>query len=382
MPESSPRPKVLFVTASYPTPESRTSGIFVREHARAAARHADVAVLHLHRVDGARLRPRATRVAGEELPTWRVDYPRRPLALSYAANLAAAVVGVRAVRRAGFRPDLLHAHFFLAAVPAVLVGRALRLPVVTTEQWSVFLPSDPMELGRLPLRLARFAFGHSAAVLPPSEALRDSLVALGVDAPLHVVRNAVDGDLFHPGTRAARGERRLLSVSGLYGAKGYEHLLPAVARLVSRGQQVHLDVVGDGENRAEYERLAADLGLDGIVTFHGERPKREVAAFMRDADLFVLASVYDNNPCAVLEALVSGLPVVSTTVGGVPEIVTSERGVLAEPGDADDLADRIEEALAREDFDRDAIARDAAAEYGLDAVGAQLAEVYRQALRR
>lgn len=370
---------MLFLTASYPTPDARTSGIFVREHARAAALHADVAVLHLHRRDGGGPWLRARRVEGEELPTWRVDYPRRPLALSYAGNLAAAVAGLRAVRSAGFRPDLLHANFFLAGVPAVVLGRALRLPVVTTEHWSVFLPADPMQLGRLPRRLARFAFERSDIVLPVSGDLRAALATAGIRARFRIVPNAVDTEVFHPGTPRERGSR-LLAVSGLYGAKGYEYLLPAIARLRERGSSVELDIVGDGEARSEYERLAARLGLTHVVRFRGELPKDEVAAFMRDADMLVLASTYENNPCVVLEALVSGLPVVATAVGGVPEIVRPERGVLAERSRVESIVAAIEEALSREDFDRAAIARDAAAEFGLEAVGETLATVYRQAL--
>lgn len=370
------RPSVLFVTASYPASDAPTNGIFVREHARAAALHADVAVVHLHRTNTRRIR--VERVHEEVLPTWRVDYPRRPLGLSYVGNLVALTMGYGAVRRSGFRPQLIHAHFFIAAVPALVVGALARIPVVTTEHWSVFLPSDPMQLGRLNRALARFAFRRSAAVLPVSAALRDAIAALGVDTPFRVVPNTVDTELFHPPLSTPAFDGRLLAVSGLYGAKGYEYLLPALARL---GESVHLDVVGDGEGRARYERLAAELGIEGRVRFHGELPKFEVAAHMRRADLYVLASVYENNPCVVLEALVSGLPVVATRVGGVPEVVTEERGELADPRDVVALAATIEYALTRE-FDRAAIASGAAREFGFEAIGRSLADVYTEVLDR
>lgn len=379
MRHSNRRTRVLFVTASYPTEDDRTSGVFVREHARAAARRCDVAVLHLHRRDGGRPH-RAMRVEDEPLPTWRVEYPRRPLPVSYAGNLAAAAVGYRAVRRWGFRPDLLHAHFFLAGVPAVLVGAAAGLPVVTTEHWSVFLPDDPMRLDPVARRLARFAFARSSAVLPVSEALAVAIGAGPGDARYRVVPNAVDTDLFHPSAVRGKPGHRLLAVSGLYGAKGYETLLPAIARLRARGVPVTLDIVGDGEGRTRYEALAEELGLASVIRFHGERTKAEIAEFMRAADLFVLASVYENNPCAVLEALVSGLPVVATRVGGVPEVVSAGRGLLAAPRDPDDLADKIEQALGSSKFERNGIARDAAAAFGLDSIGETLAAVYSQAL--
>ena len=373
------RTKVLFLTSAYPTPEAMTSGIFVREHARAAARECDVAVVHLDRSDGIRVLRRQAAVAGEEFPTWRVRYPRRPLPLSYLGHVAAAVAGYRAARRAGFDPDVIHAHFFLAGVPAVLLGAVYRKPVVITEHWSVFLPSDPMRLGPLSRRLAKFAFERAAFVLPVSEALRDGIRAAGIEARFRIVPNAVDPLVFHP-PAAPHAGRRLLTVGGLYAAKAHDVLLRAAALLAECEPEVRLDIVGDGELRAECERLAATLGISDRVAFHGERPKSEVARLMREADVFVLASRYENNPCAVLEALMSGLPVVATRVGGVPEIVNADNGLLVEPGDAPALARASGAALARDDFDRPAIARAAAARYGLEPVGDALAAVYADAL--
>src|SRR6266566_9737717 len=120
------RVRVLFLTTSYPSAGAPATGIFVHEHARAVAPHAEVAVLHLDRSRGFGV----TRDRAAVFPTWRARYPERPLALTLPAHLAAAAAGYGAVRRAGFAPDVVHAHFFLAGVPAVLTAH----PVVVTEQ--------------------------------------------------------------------------------------------------------------------------------------------------------------------------------------------------------------------------------------------------------
>src|SRR4051794_10429674 len=122
------RPRVLFVTSSYPTEELPALGIFVKEHARAAATQADVAVLHLERAEGVR-RVEVRAAGDDEFPTWRIAYPYSPAPLSYLGNLAAGFAGMRRVRRSGFEPDVLHAHFFLAGIPAVALGRMYRKPV-------------------------------------------------------------------------------------------------------------------------------------------------------------------------------------------------------------------------------------------------------------
>jgi glycosyltransferase involved in cell wall biosynthesis len=146
--------------------------------------------------------------------------------------------------------------------------------------------------------------------------------------------------------------------------------------------EVHLDIVGDGELRGQYEALAGKLGIDGRVTWHGHRPKPEVADLMRAADLFVLTSRYDSNPCVLIEALGSGLPVVATRVGGIPGMVGEADGLLAEPRDPQSIAGALETALAEpERFDRARIAAAARERYGLEAVGRAFAEAYDEAAR-
>ena len=367
--------RALFVTTGYPTPSSPAGGIFVREHARAVAPHADVAVLHLDRSPDHTGLPHVVRVEGEPFATWRVTYPWSPTPASMVLHFAAAARGWNAVRRAGFRPDLVHSHFFLAGVPGDLLARALSVPAIVTEHWSVFLPDDPMQLTPSLRRGAAFAFRNADALLPVSEALRKGIEAQGLRSrSVRVVPNAVDTRLFAPGRDVRNG--RLLAVGLLYEAKAYDVLLHAVATL-----DVGLDIVGDGPLRAELEALARSLGVLDRVTFHGLLPKPEVAQLMREAELFVLASHYENNPCSLIEALASGLPVVATAVGGVPELVTEANGRLAQPGDAESLAAQVRAALDGA-YDRAAISADARHRYGAETVGGMLADVYASVLRR
>ncbi len=157
----------LFITTSYPSDEAPATGVFVLEHARAAARHAEVAVLHLDRRHDAR-GISVHREPDAEFPTWRARIRTGRPALSVAAHVAAGLAGYRAVRGAGFDPDLVHAHFFLAALPAC---RSLPRPMVETEHWTAFLPEDPTTLGA-PLTLAaRVVLRRARTVMPVSESL-------------------------------------------------------------------------------------------------------------------------------------------------------------------------------------------------------------------
>lgn len=364
--------RTLFVTTSYPADDAPAKGVFVLEHARAVSPYAEVAVLHLDRRHDAR----GISVCRDdgEFPTWRVRYPYRPTALSIAAHVAAGLAGYRAVRRDGFDPDLVHAHFFLSALPAALLPK----PLVETEQWTVFLPEDPAVLTPA-LRLgARVALARARVVLPVSQSLADAMRAAGVKGPFRVIPNAVDTSLFHPG--AGGGGARLVTVGMLQYQKGIDDLLRAFAEVRAARPEATLDIVGDGPDRASYERLAGELELGRSVTFHGLLPKPAIGELLARSDLFVLASRFDNNPCVLVEAQAAGLPIVSTRVGGIPEIV-GEHGLLVERDDPAAFAAAIESALdGLAGFDRRAIAERANGRYSYTEVGRALADAYAWAL--
>jgi glycosyltransferase involved in cell wall biosynthesis len=366
--------RVLFLTTAWPSSDSPIDGVFVREHARAAADVADVRVLHLHRSAAQAGLLQLEGIVGEEPPAWRIPYRRFGKPLAQVAFLAGPFMGARRLRKAGWTPDVIHAHSFLSALPALLLGRLLRRPVVYTEHWTIFLPENPGELSRAMRRLARFAAEQAQLVLPVSDDLERAMRELAPAVRTRVVPNVVD-DVFSPAPSSDGQGTRLLTV-GLLDTprKGVDILLEALA-LVRGREQLRLDIVGEGPLRPSYEAMAERLGLADTVAFHGLEPKAALANRMRTADLFVLASRYENNPCVVLEAMASGLPVVATRVGGVPELVTPDSGRLANPLDPPSFAAAVEDAL-RNDFDRAAIAARARERYGREAIARQLAEIY------
>lgn len=378
--------KVLVLTHLFPWNDNPVSGIFIREHARAAARYCDVQVIHLLQQPGESFYD-VRREDDAGLPVWRVRTRRFQPPLSTAAFILAPLSILRKLRREGFDPDVVHAHWHLSMLPALLIGRLYRKPVVYTEHWSIFLPERPARLGRPGLALARLALRAADLVLPPSLAMRDALASLVPrGARFGVIPNVVDVSLFRPdGSRQREGPRRLIT-AGLLDedhVKGVDYLLEALVLLSARGEHVHLDIVGDGVQRSAYERLAERLDVRQLVTFHGFRPKANLADLMRGADLFVLASRFENNPCVLIEALATGLPVVATRVGGVPEIVEEAVGVLVEPHDPRALAAGIADVLSRlESFDSEAIAARARSRYSFERVAEQLLDAYQDVLAR
>ncbi|MCX7790443.1 MAG: glycosyltransferase family 4 protein [Chloroflexaceae bacterium] len=204
-------------------------------------------------------------------------------------------------------------------------------------------------------RLERVNARRAPLVLTTSEYCR-SRIGYHYGVPASKVRLAPEGiDL--PSWRRlldAAGDpvpdgRVILCVARQYPRKRIADLLRAFTRLCRPFPDARLVIIGDGPEHARLRALAAELQLDGAVTFTGALPDdAAVAAWYRRASIFCLPSVQEGFGIVFLEAMAAGLPIVATTAAAVPEVVPAGRaGLLAPPGDVDALAAALAELLER-----------------------------------
>jgi glycosyltransferase involved in cell wall biosynthesis len=346
------RLKVLFITSWYPSKEHPVGGIFVLEHAKAVQLYDDVVVLHcagpysnLRKLW--RMKQETDEDVSSGISTYRVWY-RRLLtkAISYLVYVWSVFQAFRRIVSEGFRPHVIHAHSYDAGLPSILIGKLYRIPVIVTEHSSEF---PRKQLGRLGPYVARLAFEKAEVVMTVSKSLQKAIEGYGIKARFRVVPNVVDTSLFKPGksVRPKNGLKRLLCV-GLFNPshiKGIPYLLRAFAILQKNRDDWHLDIVGDGPARTDYERLKAELELGDKVIFHGAKAKQEVAEFVRQADLFVLPSLFETFSLATAEALAAGTPVLATRCGGPEEFITEDVGMLVPPGNASALCKGLDYML-------------------------------------
>ncbi len=247
------------------------------------------------------------------------------------------------------RVEHIHAHWATyPALAAWVVSRLSGVPYsVTGHAHDLFLP-NPM----LPVKIRDSLFFATI-----SEFNRALLIQRCGPEALRKVRLIRCGlplaDFPMGGPPAApRKPWEIVSVGRLVDYKGFDVLIRACARLKKRGLDTRCHIVGDGPDRAGLERLVGSLAMGGSVTLAGEKPQGEVRRRIEGADLFVLAAVpgrdgqQDGIPIVLMEAMALGVPVVSTRLSGIPELVIDNRtGLLAAPGDDDHLARVIERTL-------------------------------------
>ena len=296
--------------------------------------------------------------------------PRRLVA--WRAGLDPRVIPplLRELRRA---PAILHAHDAHAVTLGGVAARFARRPLVVTRRVDFHLRRRGFWV-----RADRvIAISHAVARVLAADGVRPERVAVvhsGLD--LEAVRRTPK-----LGIRARLGlDHETLvaaNVAALVGHKDHATLLRAAARLAPSHPGLHWVVAGEGPERGALERLRDELGLAGRAHLlgHLDDPARLIA----DADLFVMSSRQEGLGTSVLEAMALGVPVASTTAGGLPEMLGDGAGVLAPPGDPAALADAVarlldDPGLARSVTHR---ARAAAERFSAARMAAEVLAVYR-----
>lgn len=254
-------------------------------------------------------------------------------------------------------PDLIHAHF---TWPMGYAGARIKekkdVPLVIT--------AHGFDVYDLPFRSdswrSKISYALSIAdkIITVSYKNVECLKKLGIEKSVDVIPNGFADDVFFPRENILeireklglpKNKKILLSVGNLEKVKGHEVLLNALAILKRDRDDFHLSLIGIGTQLNHLKKIRLEMGLGSHVSFIGSKPHQEIPIWMNACDLFVLPSLNEGNPTVLFECLGCGKPLVGTRAGGIPEIINSRRyGLLAETGDAFDLADKINIALDNE----------------------------------
>jgi teichuronic acid biosynthesis glycosyltransferase TuaC len=261
------------------------------------------------------------------------------------------------------RFDCLDAHFvYPDGFAAILIGKSLRLPVVITAHGTDlnYYPKFPL------LRpLLRWTLQGADRVICVSTPLKQ--IALRLKVPndrIVVIPNGIDLKLFYPADKAESRLRLgvlarakvILAVAQLIPRKGHTSLIQAVACLRKKLPTVQLFIVGEGDLSEILRQKILALGLERHVFLKGPVKNEELFRWYSAADVTCLPSSGEGLPCALLESLACGTPVVATGVGGVPELInSSDLGILVKQ-DISSISSGLERALETT-WDRGALAR-------------------------
>jgi glycosyltransferase involved in cell wall biosynthesis len=291
---------------------------------------------------------RLTSVTGWALrQAWRERRGLRPRAVYAKEWMRAAFVADELSR--GEAVSHLHAHFAHGTTTVTWwAAHLLGLPFSFTGHAKDIYQDDQNPKGLLSRKMNAAAF-----VVTCTDANRQHLEAVGTSTPVHVMYHGLNADfarLLDTASPVPRPDRlRIISVGRLVEKKGFDVLVDAIARLTERGVDVTVAIAGeDGGHAATVRQRIAAAGLDDRIEFLGTMSQAELFDEYRRSSLFALACRItddgdrDGIPNVLVEAMAAGLPVISTAVSGIPELIEHDvNGLLVPSEDPEALADAI-----------------------------------------
>ena len=241
---------------------------------------------------------------------------------------------VRFIQREGIR--LIHSHGYRSDIIGLAAAKMSGLPIVSTVHGWVSIDSRLRFYEKCDRVALRF-FNH---VMPVSDQIGNALTASGIDpAKITRMHNAIPAD-----TKAKEGPANITRsrkekgdvIIGIIGRlspeKDVPSFLKAAGLVAEKFNQAKFLVVGEGPERERLQQMAREMGLDGKVRFTGF--VEDMNSIYSSIDFLVISSLTEGIPLVVLEAMHQGIPVVSTRVGGIPEVIENGiNGILVEPGD-------------------------------------------------
>ena len=328
--------KVLILTRTFPETENDWGGIFVKEQADALIREHEVIVVKFKN-DDTDFKPffrYKVRVETDFKYRVFIITVSRSFPVYNQFNYILSVYFALNKILKGNKVDLIHCHYsYPAGVIARLINLKFKIPYIITEHTRIKQTFRSLFHKKLSL----YALSHSCMNITVSNALKNELVTEGINK-VEVVPNVTDTERFSLSGRP-EGPFRIGFLGSLNTHnKGLDLLLKACSVLPF---DYILKIGGTGLHFQYYKDLARELGIAGRCLFTGEIPKMQISNFYSDLNLFVLPSRYETFGIVLVEAMSSGLPVISTRCGGPSEIINDQVGILTDTNNSDQIKDAI-----------------------------------------
>jgi len=244
-------------------------------------------------------------------------------------------------------PSVVYVHYFsISALIFAVLKPLLQYRFVIGCQGT-----DIEDMYGLKSQFAQFILNYADAVTcvsnPQIRSLQDQV---RVATPVHVIHNGVDVDFWKADLDRASSGQEIISVGATREEKGHDVLIRAFRQVVNRFPDSSLTIVGDGSYRDVCEELIDDLGLRSSVTITGWIDRPDIRELLIEATVFAFPSRQEAFGMALLEAMASGLPVVATDTGGIPEVTEGTDARLVESENQDEFARALMEALENREW--------------------------------
>lgn len=371
------RKHIIFLARWYPHRYDPMFGLFVQRHAEAAALFNDITVIYCHACERQQAKKfEIVRTNENNVDTIRVYYKKpknkiQSLLRFYRANMMALKLCKK--------PDLIHVHVLTRLGVIAWIQKLLhKTPYIITEHWSRYLPGNDFS-GFLRKTACKLVVRNARTVTTVTENLATAMKNHGLKNDNYVVLpNVVNLDMFHISEKN-NNPCKIIHISCFEDkSKNISGLLESLKIIDDKGIDFQCKLIGEGMDLDLMKEKAKNLQLINKVSFTGLLQGQALADELSSGDFLVLSSNYENMPVVILEALASGLPVVSTNVGGIKEMIDDTKGILVEPRNNEALAEAMIKMIeTHKNYDANYLRNSVIEKYGYESVGMFLSRLYK-----
>ncbi len=372
---------ILFLPRWYPNKFDPMFGLFIQHHAKVAALNHKISVVYVHFCN----QKKDTEIQVNENSILEISVyilrSTNPI-INLFNWLYAYYKGIKKAIELNGKIELTHVHILTRlGVIAYILNICKGVPFVITEHWSRYQEGRDFK-GFFRKLATRLVAKKAKGLTTPSRHLQGAMLKHGIKAHYSVLSNTVSDQLFFPENHEANSVFHILHISCFEEvSKNMSGILKAM-QVLKKHAKFKLSMIGTGMDFDETVNLAKQLDVLDVVDFPGMLQGEELARIVRKADLLIMFSNYENMPVVISEALCCGIPVVSSDVGGIKEILHPDFGILVPKNDQNAFIQAILQVIKNPEFyQKDKIAAMASNIWHEKAVSEQLENLYSNALK-
>ncbi len=382
---------ILILPKWYPNRLDFLDGNYIENHAVAISQYQRLVILFVrsdHNVSSSKLEIHHAKEHGMEV--FRAYFKKANTGITMLDKIINLLRYVRSQFKA-FKeinslfglPKITHIHVLTrTSALAWSLFRKHHIPYVISEHWSGYFPENGDYKGLVKKWITQKIVKNSAGVTTVSEYLKQAMLNHGLTNQYEIIPNVADTDVFQLKEKPKQQIKKILHVSGMSKIpKNVHSLIQVCHELTSERSDFELHMIGDGPEMSQRKKEALDLGLlDKQIFFYGDVPMDQVAKHMQESDFLVLCSIYENQPCVLIESISTGTPIIAPIIGGIPEHFTNN-GVLIPKDNNHALKEAILKMLDESsNFDASALRSYAIKNFSHEVVGKQFSTYYQKIL--
>ena len=378
---------LLWLASWYPSRLDGFTGDFIERHASAVSKYVKITVLVILKDEALNIDEVEIEKTEEgNITVYRVFYGKSNALVwmesffSVQKYFSLQKQLFRQIEKEMGRPDMVHVHVAMkSGMLALYLKRKFRIPFVVSEHWTGYYPQGKPTIydsNFIYKRINKWVLKNADLFLPVSLHLGETVNKYFTRIKYEAIPNVVDTKLFFYDAAVKVPKFRFIHASVMNYQKNAEGILLACIQLKNKGYDFEVLMVGKEDKKLIDFAVQNNL-LNKNIFFKGAVSYATVALEMQRSSALLLFSRFENLPCVVLEALCCGLPVISSNVGGVAEVVNGKNGILVASENIDELTNAMQSMIDKYDnYDKVSIAKLAFKAFNYDKVGGQYVDIY------